>query len=65
MKTAKRINDCLNLLKITHLSNQVPYQLSGGEKKKVAFASLLVMNPDVYLLDEPFTGLTKESEKII
>ncbi|NSQ25587.1 ABC transporter ATP-binding protein [Enterococcus faecalis] len=63
-ETAKRINDCLNLLKITHLSNQVPYQLSGGEKKKVAFASLLVMNPDVYLLDEPFAGLTKESEKL-
>ena len=30
----------------------------------MAFASLLVMNPDVYLLDEPFAGLTKESEKL-
>lgn len=60
----QRVEDCLKLLKIDHLKHRVPYQLSGGEKKKVAFASILAMNPDVFLLDEPFTGLTKDAEKL-
>lgn len=60
----QRVNDCLALLKLEPLKKRVPYQLSGGEKKKVAFASILAMNPAVYLLDEPFNGLTKETEKL-
>lgn len=60
----KRVEDCLTLLKIEHLRQRIPYQLSGGEKKKVAFASILAMNPEVFLLDEPFNGLTKEAEKL-
>lgn len=61
----QRVEDCLTLLDINHLRNRVPYQLSGGEKKKVAFASILAVNPDVFLLDEPFNGLTKDSEKLL
>lgn len=34
-----------------------PYQLSGGEKRKVALASVLIMQPPVLVLDEPFVGL--------
>ena len=62
-KVSQRVQDTLSLLKIEDLRDRVPYQLSGGEKKKVAFASIMVTNPDVYILDEPFNNLSKEYEE--
>ncbi|MBU3852162.1 MAG: energy-coupling factor ABC transporter ATP-binding protein [Candidatus Paralactobacillus gallistercoris] len=58
---AQRVNDCLALLGITSLKDRVPYHLSGGEKRKVALASVLALNPEVILLDEPLVGLTEAS----
>ena len=58
----KRTEDSINLLGITHLRERVPYHLSGGEKKKVAIASILAVNPDVIVLDEPLSGLDRESK---
>jgi cobalt/nickel transport system ATP-binding protein len=49
----------LGLEKIAHRS---PHQISGGEKKKVALASMLVVNPDVLLLDEPTGGLDPRTQ---
>jgi cobalt/nickel transport system ATP-binding protein len=51
----------LDLLGIDHLANRVPHNLSGGEKRKVALAGALVMEPDLLVLDEPFEGLDPES----
>lgn len=53
----KRLNDTFNALKINHLQGRNIFELSGGEKQKVAFASVYAMNPDVYLLDEPSSNL--------
>jgi len=52
-----RVTDTLNLLGIAHLAERAPFRLSGGEKRKVAIACVLSMNPDVLLLDEPIAGL--------
>lgn len=57
-----RVIDCLNLLGIKKLENRIPYHLSGGEKKLVAIASVLSLNPDVLVLDEPLTGLTARAQ---
>lgn len=54
----KRGMDCLKLLDIEKLKNRVPYNLSGGEKKKVVIAAVLAMNPKIIILDEPFNGLS-------
>ena len=61
----RRVEDCLKLLQIEHLKNRVPYQLSGGEKKLAAIGSVLTMNPEVIILDEPFNGLSPRYVEII
>lgn len=52
-----RVKDISELLGIEKLWDRPPYQLSEGEKKKVAIASTIAVNPDVLLLDEPTNGL--------
>lgn len=43
--------------KIEKLKNRSLFELSGGEKQKIAFASIYAMNPDIYVLDEPSSNL--------
>jgi cobalt/nickel transport system ATP-binding protein len=59
----RRVNDILELLSITHLKDKTPFKLSGGEKKKVALASVLVLNPQVLILDEPTNGLDPKTQR--
>jgi len=54
---AVRVAAALELLGIAKLAARVPHDLSGGEKRKVALAGALVMEPELLVLDEPFEGL--------
>ncbi len=53
----KKVKSILKLLDLTHLADRNPATLSGGEKRKLAIAGILVMEPDVILFDEPFSNL--------
>jgi cobalt/nickel transport system ATP-binding protein len=57
-----RVAEILERLRITHLKDRVPHRLSGGEKKRVALASVLVLDPAVLLLDEPTAALDPRSQ---
>ncbi len=61
----KRVEDTLKLLNIEELGNRQPYHLSGGEKKKVSIASVVVLNPDVYIFDEPMNGLDPKTKRFL
>ena len=52
-----RVGEVLDLVRLTHLANRYPHELSGGEQQRVALARALAPRPAVVLLDEPFSSL--------
>ncbi len=52
-----RVEEALKLVGIEDLAHRVPHHLSGGEKKRVAIAGIIAMEPEVLVLDEPTAGL--------
>ena len=57
-----QVDKALETLQISKLRDRPPHQLSSGEKRRVALASVLSLNPDVWLLDEPTSGLDPRSQ---
>lgn len=57
-----RVEGALAALRIEKLADRAPHRLSGGEKKRVALASILSLDPQVWLLDEPTAGLDPRNE---
>lgn len=60
---AGRTDAIMSRLGITHLKEYPPHKLSGGEKRKVALAGILVMDPEVILFDEPTAFLDPRSQR--
>ncbi len=57
----RRVAETLELMGIAHLKDRSPHRLSGGEKKRVALASVLILDPQVLLMDEPTAALDPKS----
>jgi cobalt/nickel transport system ATP-binding protein len=60
-----RCDAALEQMDITHLVNRAPFELSGGEKKRAAIASVLSLQPRVLLLDEPTAALDPRSKWVL
>lgn len=58
----RRVAETLETMEIAHLKDRAPHRLSGGEKKRVALASVLILDPEVLLLDEPTAALDPKSQ---
>ena len=59
----KKIDDIAEKLGITHILNKYPYQMSGGEKQRIASARAIITNPSLVLADEPTGALDSKSSK--
>lgn len=59
----RRVRETLESLSLAGYENRVSYKLSGGEKRLVALATILVMQPEVLLLDEPANGLDPQARR--
>lgn len=68
-----KTNDAMNIARETlkkvgldeKFFEKSPFELSGGEKRRVAFAGILSLNPDIFVLDEPTAGLDAEGNNQI
>lgn len=56
----KRVKESLANVGLTNLENHHPYELSGGQQRRLAIAGVLAMKPQMIIFDEPFNGLDYE-----
>jgi len=62
-EVCRRVSEALEAVGAGHLVDRAPYHLSGGEKRRVALATVLAMRPEVVLFDEPTSSLDPASRE--
>lgn len=62
-EVAVRVKASLEQVGAMHLAERPPYRLSGGEKKAVAIATVLAMEPDILIMDEPSASLDPKARR--
>ncbi len=61
----KKVEEVMDLTNTAYLTDKNPFELSGGQQQRVAFASVLALEPDIFVIDEPTSQLDpKETERI-
>jgi biotin transport system ATP-binding protein len=61
----EKVTRTLARMDLSHLANRNPATLSGGEKRRLTIAGILVMDPEIIVLDEPFANLDYPSSKAL
>lgn len=61
----QRVMDVMELTKISHIAEKNPFELSGGQQQRVALASIIVLKPDILVIDEPTSQLDPEGTESV
>ncbi|MHB0868267.1 MAG: energy-coupling factor ABC transporter ATP-binding protein [Chloroflexota bacterium] len=64
-EVSRRVEKALELMEIVDLARRAPYELSEGEKKRAAIATVLAVDPELMLLDEPTANLDPRSKAVL
>jgi cobalt/nickel transport system ATP-binding protein len=62
-KVRERVNAALAMVNCLHLINRPPHRLSEGQKRSVAIATVMAMDPDILIMDEPASNLDPKSRR--
>ena len=62
-KVEERVKSALDMVGCFHLRNRPPHRLSEGQKRAVAIATVMAMDPDILVMDEPASNLDPKIEK--